>query len=485
MSLRSQTSSIQSVVTEIKNVFDVGISDLVALAEYYRLQSQVRTVTEQELLPFMWAQISRAGSGVYVTNPATATSTGYWLHATRQFGIGRPGLLTLWNVNVRGEPIGPPAANMTNFDPFDRSWYAAAVAAQGYATSQPHVSAAGVPSLGVGSTPIDCFFLISAHAASAVPVYTDLQPVPGYPDPSPPNGPVSNPRVLQRVFGLDQALLSVSVAMAGEIDDGNTMGEGGFAGFSCCGLTLFLGGGGLLFAFYNPNAYILGTSDLNDTLSVNGRPARTTEMDDPLLNATMKYWLAMGGIAATDYARYAELPPLVNRYINLLGTNYIVTTQRVTVPTANTTAWVVLLTPRSAYFSKAEEATQTSLLVIFLCVIPVTASVAALLTHFFVALPSRRLARGMEAIALRYDFTRDSGRLSRVQEINAMQRAYRAMQTAMVGFSKFAPIHVVRQLLANNIEARLEVAEGTGGCVPLANHPRVSRALSAYNVVLF
>jgi adenylate cyclase len=89
----------------------------------------------------------------------------------------------------------------------------------------------------------------------------------------------------------------------------------------------------------------------------------------------------------------------------------------------------------------------------------VTATVAAALAHYLYAQPSKELAEGMAAIEEFAATAREVPMTSHVREIFRMQSAFNSMKVALQGFAKFAPVHVVKKLLADHVEAKLRVEE--------------------------
>jgi hypothetical protein len=144
-----------------------------------------------------------------------------------------------------------------------------------------------------------------------------------------------------------------------------------------------------------------------------------TELNSTLINSTMAYLLDRFKVPVDARFRYREIQTFENAYVSLDGESRILSVT-LYVNADNTTSFFgVLLTPSSDYFAESQRATQISLIVIFLCVVPVLVIVTAICMHFTLSKPTNVLANAMLAISKDFKFekaTRTSFSPIRVRE---------------------------------------------------------------------
>jgi hypothetical protein len=80
-------------------------------------------------------------------------------------------------------------------------------------------------------------------------------------------------------------------------------------------------------------------------------------------------------------------------------------------------------------------------------------------SHRLVAVPTRLVALRMDNLTSEFEFGNQCSKHSRITEIASMQRSFDSMSNAIKSFSKFAPVHVVKNLLFNRNEVVLGVEE--------------------------
>ena len=82
---------------------------------------------------------------------------------------------------------------------------------------------------------------------------------------------------------------------------------------------------------------------------------------------------------------------------------------------------------------------------------PVVAGLTVWLGNMFFGAPAKSLAMRMNELAMRFSATGPAKKeSSRLLEINLMQKSFERMKNAVLSFAKFAPVHIVRELMAGN-----------------------------------
>jgi hypothetical protein len=189
-----------------------------------------------------------------------------------------------------------------------------------------------------------------------------------------------------------------------------------------------------------------GASDVTIPSKLNNQPVHFSQINNTILKATMSYLLKNMDMPFSSQS-LSGLQPFYNMFAVLDGELRIVSLTLFVSANTTTSFFIFFVTPSSDYFAASDNANVVSLLVIFLCVVPVLAGATALFLHIFLSRPASRLASAMLAISRDLQFDQPSGTISRIQEVETMQRSFSTMQLALKAFGKFTPLEVVRGIL--------------------------------------
>ncbi len=417
--------------TVLRAFFKTPSSAMSALAEEMRLNLLSGAITlaqfrnPQYVLSQYWTPSKLSASAQYI-GYADGGSTGYGIYANgtavlNNAIIAANGTISAFAVDpVFGNPV-----SLLGTGPFDsrlRPWYLSAL---------KNTSLMGVTSPYVSA---DAGAIV---VAGSQVLFSDYRPLATIPAPYTVNAS-AEPSTIIAVFAYDLSLNQISVSLNSTV-------------------TL---SGGESWIFSGETADAIAYTNLRVTgfVPIDGRPPKITQIPSAVVNASMRYALAQNGIAENDYRRYRDIAPFFNAEISAKGVVYLSSCQPAVLPSGD--IWqICVATPKSTYYAGADYATMVSLLIIFLVIFPISGTCAALAASGLFAHPAIELAAGMAAIEAFSGAAHNVSKTSRIREIFLMQSAFNSMRRALDGFAKFAPVHVVKKLLAEGVEAKLGVEE--------------------------
>jgi adenylate cyclase len=436
MSEEIQEQLIGTMHDSIQAYFAPAIGTLQTLEEVYRVEaqrrgSQLAVGNASFFFDSAWSLMKQFSTGLYVGFPSNdfvgyqSTAGG---NSTITSLVASAGIMRLYATDYYGHPA--EQLSQRSYFPTLRPWYMGALSDQGFSMTTPYPFASS-KSVGVTFT---------------LNMFEDLQPPPFFPDYRPnvaPTGPIPNQRIVSAIFGTDVLLSSVSLF-----------------------LSMLQLKGGMAWIFEAGESILMATSNVSiPTTTPQGDVLHLNQVDDDAINATMTIILRSNHptpIDAWDYGRYRSIAPFFNKYVTLRnGSAYIISCQLGRTTGTSMEYFLVVMIPYSVYFAEAKHSNDVALLVVFLVALPVIAAIAAVFATVCLSRPTRQLALGMDQIATRFEFENiyPAGCISVIKEIRTMQQSFAAMQSALKGFGKFAPIHIVQTLLQQNQEAILGVEE--------------------------
>ncbi len=435
-----QEQAVTAVREVIQTSFQASMRAVQAIEEQWRLWLQQGLLQRDNLANstlvcrLMWNLAKQLG-GLYMGLP-NGDLAGYLLYGDNvTVASVVNGRALLHFADSWGRSTGQ-LATMVAADGFDVVWrpgYVAAVKMQGLALAGPVV---------VQNSPVIGFSL-------NVPLFDDLEPPVFSPlfktENARTGGSTSSQRSVLAVFAAQLQLKQLSELLA------RLQPNGGSA-------WVFTGSGDMV-ASSNVSVCLIGFDGVV--------AAKTTEVDDEVINTTMAFILRRSGLTINDsYAQYERILTFFNEDLRINETRYVVFCKFV-LRDASMVWFMASVVPRSVYFKKADEATITSFLIMFLVIVPLSALSAILLGWKFVSKPMVSLANGMDHLARFADTSTVEavGRSSFIKEISLMQLSYSALKVAVEGFAKFAPVHIVKTLLSERMEASLGVQETEATCL--------------------
>lgn len=158
---------------------------------------------------------------------------------------------------------------------------------------------------------------------------------------------------------------------------------------------------------------------------------------------------------------FVNIPFVVSLEATIQGETYLISHAPFSPLNASHVRWHVAISqPKSIVYQSIWNANTLTLILIFVVMLPCVTFLSSVIAHQFLSVPIRVVAGKMDNVANAFEID-DSYRahLSRIAEIRSIETSFVSMCTAIISFSKFAPVYMVKNLLKSKHEASLGVEE--------------------------